>query len=80
MNKNRVKWGKTFEGTKRRWKACVMHGGPFQASNLLSIFGGSTQVEDGTRVLGLIVRGLNGLAVATQVQQGQVRVWPRAGG
>ena len=79
MNKNGVKWGKTLEGTKRRWKACVMHVGPFQTSNPLSIFVGSTQVEDGTRVLGLTVRGQNGLTVATQVQRGHVRAWARVG-
>ena len=71
--------GETLVGTKHRWKACVMHGGPFQTSNPLSIFVGSTQVEDGTHVLDLIVRGQNGLAVAMQVQRGHVRVWPCAG-
>ena len=40
MINNGVKWGKTLEGTKRRWKACVMHEGPFQTSNPLSIFVG----------------------------------------
>ena len=39
------------------------------------IFVGSTQVEDGTRMLGLTIRGQNGLAVATQVQRVHVRVW-----
>ena len=67
--------GKTLEGTKHRWKACVKNGGPFQTSNPLSIFVSSTQVEDVTRLLDLIVRGQNGLAVATQVQQGHVRAW-----
>ena len=71
--------GETLVETKHRWKACVKHVGPFQTSNPLSIFVGSTQVEDGTRVLGLIVRGQNGLAVATQVQRGHVRAWARAG-
>ena len=79
MDKSGVKWGKTLEGTEHRWKACVMHVGPFQTSNPLSIFVGSTQVEDGTRVLGLIVRDQNGLAVATQVQRGHMRVWALAG-
>ena len=71
--------GETLVGTKHRWEACVKHGGPFQTSNPLSIFVSSTQVEDGTRLLGLIVRGQNGLAVATQVQRGHVRAWARAG-
>ena len=69
MNKNEVKRGKPLEGTKHRRKAYVMHGGPFQTSNPLSIFVGSTQVEGGTRILDLIARGQNGLAVATQVQR-----------
>ena len=62
-------------GTKHRWKACVKHEGPFQTSNPLSIFVSLTQVEDGTRLLDLIVRGQNGLARATQVQWGHVRAW-----
>ena len=73
-----VKWD-VLEGTKPRWKACVKHGGPFQSSSPLSIFVSSTQVEDGTRLLGLIVRGQNGLAVATQVQRVHMREWTRAG-
>ena len=40
---------------------------------------GSTQVENGTRILGLTVRGQTGLAVATQVQRVHVRVWAQAG-
>ena len=71
--------GETLVGTKHRWKACAKHGGPFQTSNPLSIFVSSTQVEDGTRLLDLIVRGQNGLVVATQVQWGHVRVWAWAG-
>ena len=70
---------KTLEGTKHRWKACVMHGGPFQTINPLSTYVGSTQVEDGTCVLDLIVRGQNRSAVATQVQWVHTRVWARAG-
>ena len=35
----------------------------------IRIFVSSTHVEDGTRVLGLSIRGQNGLAVATQVQR-----------
>ena len=48
--------------------AASFRGDPFQTSNPFSIFVSSTQVEDGTRLLGLIVRGQNGLTVATQVQ------------
>ena len=44
-------------------------GDPFQTSSPLRIFVSSTHVEDGTRILGLIVKGQNGLAVATQVQR-----------
>ena len=58
---------------------CQAWGAPYQPSNPLSIFVVSTQVEDGTCVLGLIVRGQNGLAVATQVQRGHVRAWARLG-
>ena len=71
--------GETLVGTKHRWKACVKHGGPFQTSNPLSIFVSSTQVEDVTRLLDLIVRGQNGLAVATQVQRVHMREWTQAG-
>ena len=78
MNKNGVKW-ETLVGTKLRWKTCVRPEGPFQTSNPLSIFVSSTQVEDETRLLDLIVTGQNGLEVAMQVQRGHVRAWARAG-
>ena len=66
-------------GTKHRWKAYVKYGDPFQTSNPLSIFVSSSYIEDGTHLLGLIVRGQNGLTVATQVQRGHVHAWVRAG-
>ena len=71
--------GKTLEGTKHRWKACAMHGGPFQTSNPLSIFVGSTQVEDGTHILGLTIRGQNRERWQRKSNGFHMRVWTRAG-
>ena len=71
--------GETLVETKHRWKACVKQGVPNKTSNQLSIFVSSTQVEDGTCLLDLIVRGQNGLAVATHVQRVHMHVWARAG-
>ena len=70
-----VKWN-VLEGTKPRWEAWwEAHFNQYPKR----IFVRSTQVEDGTRLLALIVRGQNMLTVATQVQRGHVRAWARAG-
>ena len=55
-----------LKGDKLRWVAC---GGPFQPVPMC-ILVGSTQVEDGARILGLTIRGQNGLTVATHWSTG----------